>query len=288
MGAPAAEPATTAAAPEWTPREVDAGHTAGMVELARLVEMVPGVVWVAHSRRYDTTSTVILDGHGGALVIDPAWDADELAAIPADLAALGVRCVAGLSTHMHYDHVLWHPDLGDVPRWSTPGTVRETVEHREEVVAPLVGDIPDELVELAGRLTPIEGELLHWTGPTARVHVHHAHAPHHLALELPDLGVLVAGDMLSDVEIPMPDDSDADLVIYRAGLESLAGVVRRSRILVPGHGSVAERPVDRYDADLRYLDDVESRAASDDARIGLPGMAGLHQQNLVRAAASPR
>jgi glyoxylase-like metal-dependent hydrolase (beta-lactamase superfamily II) len=257
-----------------------------MVELARLVEAAPGV-WVAHSRRYATTSTVILDGRGGALVIDPAWDADELAAIPADLALLGGRAVAGLSTHMHYDHVLWHPDLGDVPRWSTPGTVRETVENRDAVVAPLIGDIPDDLVDLAARLRPIDGELLEWSGPTARIHVHDAHAPHHLALELPDLGLLVAGDMLSDVEIPMPDDRDADLVTYRAGLESLEDVVRRSRVLVPGHGSVTDAPALRFEADLRYLDDVETTAGSDDDRIELPGMRELHAQNLVRAANRP-
>jgi glyoxylase-like metal-dependent hydrolase (beta-lactamase superfamily II) len=258
-----------------------------MAELVRLVEVAPSV-WVAHSRRYATTSTVILDGHGGALVIDPAWDADELAAIPADLALLGVRAVAGLSTHMHYDHVLWHPDLGDVPRWSTPGTVRETVENRAAVVAPLVGDIPDDLVDLAARLTPIDGELLEWSGPTARIHVHHAHAPHHLALELPDLGLLVAGDMLSDVELPMPDDRDTDLVTYRTGLQSLEDVVRRSRLLVPGHGSVTDEPRRRFEADVRYLDDVESSGASDDPRIALPGMSGLHRQNLERAQGASR
>ncbi len=254
-----------------------------MVTLARLVEVAPEV-WVAHSRRYATTSTVILDGHGGALVIDPAWDADELAAIPADLAVLGVRAVAGLSTHQHYDHVLWHPDLGDVPRWSSPGTVRETVENREAVVAPLIGDIPDELVDLAARLTPIEGEVLAWSGPVARIHVHHAHAPHHLALELPELGVLIAGDMLSDIEIPMPDDRDTDLVTYRTGLESLAAVVRRSRLLVPGHGTVSVDPTARLDADLRYLDDLEAHGSSEDVRIQLPGMPELHLQNVQRAA----
>ena len=71
----------------------------------RLVELCPGV-WVATSRRFATTSTVLLDGHGGAVVVDPAWDPDELAAIPVDLDSLGVRCVAGLATHEHYDHVM--------------------------------------------------------------------------------------------------------------------------------------------------------------------------------------
>jgi glyoxylase-like metal-dependent hydrolase (beta-lactamase superfamily II) len=113
--------------------------------------------------------------------------------------------------------------------------------------------------------------------------VHDAHAPHHLALELPELGVLIAGDMFSDVELPMPDDADTDLVTYRTGLESLGDVVRRSRVLIPGHGGVSENPVERWDADRRYLDDLESRGASDDPRIGLDGMAELHEQNVARS-----
>jgi glyoxylase-like metal-dependent hydrolase (beta-lactamase superfamily II) len=254
-----------------------------VVELARLVPVVPQV-WVATSRRYATTSTVVLDGAGGALVIDPAWDADELAAIPADLAALGVRCVAGLSTHRHYDHVLWHPDLGDVPRWASPGTVAAVVADRAAVVAPLVGDIPDDLVALAARdLRAVDGEVLSWSGPDVVLHVHDAHAPAHAALELPDLGVLVAGDMLSDVELPMPDAADPDLATYRTGLVSLADPVRRSRVLVPGHGSPTTRPTDRYDADLRYLDDLEATGASQDPRIALEGMAELHAANTRRA-----
>ena len=190
--------------------------------LRRLVQITPHV-WVARSRRYASATTVLLDGHGGALVVDPNWDADELAAIPQDLADLGVTCVAGLATHLHYDHVLWHPDLGDVPRWSTSGTVRITREQRAEVLAPLVGDIPDDLIEIAGHLVPIAGTELDWRGPKAIIHEHDAHAVHHLALEIPDWGLLVSGDMLSDAELPYPDDDDTDLVRYREGLDSLQG-----------------------------------------------------------------
>jgi glyoxylase-like metal-dependent hydrolase (beta-lactamase superfamily II) len=252
--------------------------------LRRLAEIAPGV-WVAQSRFYAQNSTVLLDGHGGALVVDPAYYADELAAIPPDLAELGVRVVAGISTHRHYDHVLWHPDLGDVPRWATPGTVQATIDDRAAAVGPLADDLPAELIDLAARLTPYDGELIEWTGPTVRIHVHDAHAPHHLALELPDLGILVAGDMLSDVELPMPDDDDTDLATYRTGLESLEDVVRRSRLLIPGHGSVAGNPTQRWDSDHRYLDDLESYGTSDDVRVGLDGMAELHAANVARAAA---
>lgn len=254
---------------------------------ARLSEVAPGV-WVAQSRFFRQNSTVVLDGRGGALVVDPAYYADELAAIPPDLEALGVHAVAGLATHRHYDHVLWHPDLGDVPRWATPGTVRAAEDLREEVVGPLRRDLPDDLVDLAGRLAPIDGEVVAWSGPTAVVHVHHAHAPHHLALELPELGVLLAGDMLSDVELPMPDDADTDLVTYRTGLESLEEVVRRCRVVVPGHGSVSDDPLARWAADVAYLDDLERAGDSEDGRIGLDGMAELHAANVARAGRGRR
>jgi glyoxylase-like metal-dependent hydrolase (beta-lactamase superfamily II) len=96
--------------------------------------------------------------------------------------------------------------------------------------------------------------------------------------------VLVAGDMLSDVELPMPDDEDTDLGTYRAGLLSLEAAVRRSPLLVPGHGNVSSRPMRRFEADLRYLDDVEARGASDDPRVSNDDMPELHAANLRRAA----
>jgi glyoxylase-like metal-dependent hydrolase (beta-lactamase superfamily II) len=82
----------------------------------------------------------------------------------------------------------------------------------------------------------------------------------------------------------MPDDDDIDLATYRTGLESIEDVVRRSRLLIPGHGSIAENPAQRWEADHRYLDELEARGTSDDVRIGLDGMAELHAANVVRAA----
>ena len=254
-----------------------------MSALIRLIR-VSDEIYVATSRRYETNSTVILDGHGGALVVDPSWDADELAAIPEDLRTLGVRCVAGLSTHMHYDHVLWHPDLGVVPRWASAGTVEAFMTRRTELLEPLVGDIPDDLIDLAGHLIPIAGDSLDWRGPQAVIHQHDAHAPHHLAVEIPALGLLIAGDMLSDIELPMPASDDESLAPYRTGLTSFAESAQRVDLVIPGPGSVGRDAHERYELDLAYLDDLDRSGNSSDRRIQLDGNAQLHAENLGRCA----
>lgn len=251
--------------------------------LNRLVEVAPGVL-VATSRRFATTSTVLLDGRGAAVVIDPAWDPDELAAIPADLEQLGVACVAGLATHEHYDHVMWHPDLGDVPRWATPPTADRLAHDRAAVLAPLAEYLTPDLIAIAGRLAALAGDELPWSGPRARVIVHDAHAPAHLALLVEESGVLVAGDMLSDVELPMPADEDLTLDGYLAGLDRLHDAVAASRLLIPGHGTPTRQPMARWDADRRYLDDILRGRESDDPRVLDPENADLHRANRQRAA----
>lgn len=249
---------------------------------SRLYEIAPGT-WVATSRRYATTSTVLLDGRGGALVIDPAWDPDELAAIPADLLAIGVRCVAGLATHEHYDHVMWHPDLGDVPRWASPGTVEHLGRERDRLLAPLADYLTPDLIALAGRLVPLADGSVPWDGPSARCVVHDAHAPAHLAVLVEASGVLVAGDMLSDIELPMPAAEDETLETYLSGLAALREAVAGSRLLVPGHGMPTDRPLERYDADSRYLECLLTGRPSADPRLDDPENAALHRANVERA-----
>lgn len=250
--------------------------------LRRLRELAPGVL-VATARTYDTTSTVLLDGCGGAVVMDPAWHPDELADLASDVAALGVDCVGGVATHEHYDHVLWHPGLGDAPRWASAATVARYAVDRDELLAPAAEFLPGDLLDLAGRLRALEGGALPWNGPDVEVIEHEAHALGHVAL-LTDGGVLIAGDMLSDIELPMPADDDATLEAYWRGLDRLAPAVARARLLVPGHGTPTMDPLGRLDADRRYLDALAAGGSVADARIALPGMAELHAANIRRAA----
>jgi glyoxylase-like metal-dependent hydrolase (beta-lactamase superfamily II) len=253
-----------------------------MQRTSRLLELVPGV-WVATSRWYATTSTALLDGEGGAIVVDPAFLADELAAIPRDLQAIGVRCIGGLATHEHYDHVLWHPDLGDVPRWSSGTTAARVEADHVAALAPLQEHLTPDLIAIAGRLAPLPDGSLPWAGPEAQCIEHNAHAPGHIAVFLPESGVLVAGDMLSDVELPMPT-GDETLATYLEGLERLLGAVRAARWVVPGHGTPGSGPMAWLDADRRYLDDIIAGRPSDDPRIDAEN-ADTHAANLERARA---
>ena len=242
-------------------------------------------VGVFTSRREHTTTTVVCAGQR-ALVVDPAWDPDELGWIADDLAAAGLTVTAGFATHAHHDHVLWHPGFGDAPRWASPRCASTAAEQRMQLVAALGPGFPTQLAALVGRLSPVDQPVLTWTGAEVVLITHDAHAPGHTALWLPTARVLIAGDMLSDVELPLLEQSNpAD---YAAGLAALRPYVEQALVVIPGHGSPAfgAAATGRWAADQRYLDALHSPAAPDDNRLALPGMAEAHFANRRQAAQS--
>src|SRR4029079_13041964 len=96
-----------------------------------------------------TTSTLFLR-RGAGVLVDPAWLPDELDAIADELVQRGVRVTTGFSTHPHHDHLLWHPRLGDAPRWATPRAAASAREHRAELLQLLGGGYPDDVVAQFG------------------------------------------------------------------------------------------------------------------------------------------
>ncbi len=236
------------------------------------VEVAPGVL-VATSRFMATNTTVVRAGRR-ALVVDPGVHPDELDALAAHVGGAGLDVVGGFATHAHWDHVLWHRDLGDVPRWATPTTAtRAATRHADLVDEAEAVTVVDE--GAMGALVPVVGPLplhdLGWRGPEVLVVAHDAHEPGHAALHLPELGLLVAGDMGSDVEVPLLAHgvpAPAALLDHHAGLDALAALDHVD-VVVTGHGHVCDGAMwrRRLDADRAYLDDLLRARPGDDPRI---------------------
>ena len=239
-------------------------------------------VFVMTSVRYTTTSTMVCQGQAAALV-DPAWTVPELDAIRDWLHATGRGVTCGVTTHAHHDHMLWHPGFGVAPRWASIETVRMATVWHDELFTMLDADyreaFPDPLLDITGvpgdRVPSPFGADANTPDEPFELIVHAGHAPGHTAIWLPERGAMLAGDMLSDIELPLPFNPD-DLPAYLDALDLLAPVAARAEVLVPGHGHVTDRPIERLDADRFYLDAVIRGDDPDDPRRALAGMAKAH------------
>ncbi len=249
-------------------------------------EVAPGVL-VATGVLY-TTTTVVASPDGSCLVVDPAVTAAEIAGLASALAARGLHPVLGWSTHPHWDHVLWHASLGNAPRYATPAAAAAAAarDGRDKLAAAAGKSAPGHDSSLIGKVTPLSGTSIPWDGPAAELIVHDGHAPGHGAVFLPDSGVLIAGDMCSDIETPfVVDPGEPEAIMdrlrdYRAGLSRLAAVAG-VRQVVPGHGHVGDAAElgRRVEADFAYLDLLERGEPSDDPRISGYARA-FHDQQL--------
>jgi len=249
--------------------------------MQRFREITPGVL-VATEKELITSTTAVAHPGGGSLLIDPALTPADLAGLAAELAGAGMAPRAGFATHPHWDHVLWSRELGDVPRYAPAASAAAAEAERNDLAESARNHTADYDWDLFGRLTalPEGAELIPWDGPEAQLVVHNGHAPGHAAVFFPHTGVLVAGDMLSDLEIPLLDTQmDNAFADYRAGLDKLAGV-RDVRWLVPGHGQVTDGAGfrARVDADRRYLDQLEAGQPFDDPRARSGWLADHHVQ----------
>lgn len=136
---------------------------------------------LVHQSEFMQSNAVVVEGTGGVLVIDPGLRDDELACLASDLAESGRRVVMGFSTHPHWDHLLWHPELGSAQRYGTAAGAA-MIQARMSTPgweAAVTGMMPQDLVEQV----PLEGFGLHrWASRRCRADpVGRAAHPHHRA-----------------------------------------------------------------------------------------------------------
>jgi glyoxylase-like metal-dependent hydrolase (beta-lactamase superfamily II) len=247
-----------------------------------MLSQVADGVWVRQSE-WVWTNTTVVRGEDGLILVDPGIDGSELSQLADDLDRLGMPVVAGFSTHPHWDHLLWHARFGDVPRYATSAAAQvagETREQQQEGAEESASGIPLELIALVTPLPadggPVPGEVIE----------HRANAVGHAAVLLADRGVLLAGDMLSDVLVPLLDRRQDDQVgAYETALDRLGEAARQVDVVVPGHGTVAEGPevAARLAADRAYIDALRRGADPVDTRLDADWLSGPHQSNLDQA-----
>jgi glyoxylase-like metal-dependent hydrolase (beta-lactamase superfamily II) len=264
-----------------------------------LEQVAEGVL--VHQSELIQNNTVVVQGRAGVLLIDAGITGDEMACLANDLRELGQPVVAGFSTHPDWDHVLWHADLGEAPRYGTAHCaaymqdVLSNADWKARVAEALPPEIAEETpLDRYGLITGLPAETVHipWDGPKVRIVEHPAHAPGHAALLIEERGVLVAGDMLSDVLVPMFDDTADPIGHYLEGLRLLESVSADIDVVIPGHGSVGrgDQVRARIEQDRAYVHALRDGHAPDDPRIGPSAKPGwewvndIHEGQLQRLA----
>ena len=239
-----------------------------------------------HVSDFLQSNAVVVQGASGVLLIDPGITSSELRALANDISEAGRRVEAAFATHPHWDHVLWHAEFGEAPRYATARCAADIEgvlsdpgwTHRVAEVLP--PDLADQIpMDLFGRITglPAGATRVPWDGPTARIIEHQAHAVGHAALLIEEPRVLVAGDMLSDILMPFLDLEAADPTEdYLAALRLFDGIAGDVDLVIPGHGSVGEADLlrGRIDQDRAYVEALRDGIHPDDPRLDRSGPNG--------------
>jgi glyoxylase-like metal-dependent hydrolase (beta-lactamase superfamily II) len=197
-------------------------------------------VIVVTSRVYATTATLVRAGVEAFLIDSPILP-DELEILPAIAEQAGFTVVGLLATHADWDHLLGGYAFADAPLGCAESTgtrlgaelgaaqrgLRDfDEEHYVERPRPLgIGEV--QALPVPGRCGIGEREL--------ELHAAEGHTADGMAVWVPWADVLIAGDYLSPVEIPMIS-AGGSVDAYLATLDRLEPLVADATAVVPGHG----------------------------------------------------
>jgi glyoxylase-like metal-dependent hydrolase (beta-lactamase superfamily II) len=220
-------------------------------------------VLVATSAIWQTNCAVVRAGEEGFLVDSPILP-DELQALPALVEQAGFPAPSGLlATHGDWDHLLGRlafPDLALGCAQSTaarmqgaPGEAQRELRSFDEEYF-IERDRP--LALGAVQALPVPGSC----GIGEReldLHPASGHTGDGLAILIGWAGVLLTGDYVSPVELPVLGPAGT-AEAYADTLRRLRPLVGRVEHVIPGHGCVLsrERALEILDEDLAYVRDV--------------------------------
>jgi glyoxylase-like metal-dependent hydrolase (beta-lactamase superfamily II) len=222
-------------------------------------------------------------------VIDSPPLPDELDALPALLEQAGFPAPSGLlATHGDWDHLLGRLAFPDVALGcaestserlqASPGRAQRDLRSFDEDLL-IERDRPLKLGSV--QALPVPG---HCGVADRELELHRAegHTPDGMAIVIGWTRILVAGDYLSQAELPTLN-AGGNLDAYLATLERLRGLVKGADHVVPGHGPVLDAvgALAVMDEDVGYLRALAERGVDAELPRGRRGPAQrkLHAEN---------
>jgi glyoxylase-like metal-dependent hydrolase (beta-lactamase superfamily II) len=213
-------------------------------------------VIVVTSRAYQTTCTLVRSG-GEAFCIDSPVFPDELDVLPAVAAQAQFDVVGLLATHADWDHLLGRYAFAEAPLAAAETSVARLVNEPGAAQRELRAFDEELYVERPGPLSVPGAQQLPVPGHVQvgerelELQPADGHTADGMAIHIPWARVLVCGDYLSPVEIPMLNPG-ANVEAYLATLRRLEALVAQSDHVVPGHGG----PIDAGRAAAILREDV--------------------------------
>lgn len=203
-------------------------------------------VFTRRYRFFDQQIGVVL-GDGEALVIDTRLTGRQALEILEDLREITSDPVTVVvNTHWHHDHTFGNHSFRPTTIWGHERCGPRLLEHGERVRTEAAAQIPALADDLAAVvLDPPDRSF----AETARVHVGgrpvwlrylgRGHTDTDIVVEVPDAGVLFAGDLLEAGATPYFGDGYP--LDWPETVSRLLDLVRGP--VVPGHGAVGDRAV---------------------------------------------
>jgi glyoxylase-like metal-dependent hydrolase (beta-lactamase superfamily II) len=258
---------------------------------------------------WQTTCTAVRGGDEGFVIDSPVYP-EELRALPDVLSQAGFPVSGLLATHGDWDHLLGRLAYPGGALGAGESTVQRLGAELGEAQRKLRAFDADHYVPDRGPLAlgslqalPVPGRLEVGTRPPSPTPPRPPDAPsgsggHELemfqadghtvdgsAYWMPWAHVLVCGDYVSPVEIPMIS-ATGSLLAYRATLARLSGLVAQAEWVVPGHGAPLTRARaqeilaedDQYLAELQR-DPPSARLPA--SRAGSARQAAIHDTNVA-------
>ncbi len=207
----------------------------------RVVAVDPDVI-VVISAIWQTTCTAVRGGEEGFVIDSPVLP-DELDALPGVLEQAGFPASALLATHGDWDHLLGRTAFPEASLGVAESTVARLERSPGEPQRALRAFDDEHYVvrerplALAGlQSLPVPGRLSLGSGEL-ELHAAAGHTADGVAYWLPWARVLVCGDYLSPVEIPMISPGGSPDT-YLETLARLGPLVEQAAYVIPGHGGM--------------------------------------------------